>query len=222
MAIILSLLVAMQCQSVLAVSSLTIETTSGPVTGLINGTTPNVAQFLGIPYAEPPVKERRWLPSILKTRLSSIDATRFGYSCPQFEGNASSVWDTDAPQFITPANTTGEDCLVANVWAPWNKNNTEKLPVIVWIYGGGFQTGGGNIEYQIPSRWIERSQSHIVVGVKCHRELRGIWTRDMKNCVPPRRGLIGYYISDGREYSGLLGVSSRFSDFIRGRRQDGR
>ena len=156
----------LQCRPARSVGSLTIETTSGPVTGLINGTTPKVAQFLGIPYAEPPVAERRWLPSIPKSREDGIDATRFGLSCPQFEGNASNVWHTDAPEFITPANTTGEDCLFVNVWAPWKQNGSELLPVIAWIYGGGFQTGGGNIEYQNPSRWIERSQKHIVVGIK--------------------------------------------------------
>ncbi|KAF2792057.1 para-nitrobenzyl esterase [Melanomma pulvis-pyrius CBS 109.77] len=166
MVIVLGLLLAiLQLQPAYAVSSLTIETTSGPVTGLINGTTPNVAQFLGIPYAEPPVRERRWLPSILKSREDHIDATRFGQNCPQFEGNASNIWNTDAPEFNIPGNPKGENCLFANVWAPWNSNNTEKLPVIAWIYGGGFQSGGGDVEYQIPSRWIERSQKHIVVGI---------------------------------------------------------
>jgi acetylcholinesterase len=162
-------LFALYMQGAEAVSTLTIETTSGPVTGLINGTTPNVAQFLGIPFAEPPVGNRRWLPSIAKSRVDYIDATRFGLGCPQFQGNGSSVWGTDAPQFNTPANTTGEDCLSINIWAPWQQqqhNSSELLPVIAWIYGGGFQTGAGNIEYQNPSQWIARSQGHIVVGIK--------------------------------------------------------
>lgn len=151
-----------------AVRNLTIETSSGPVTGIINGTTPNVAQFLGIPFAEQPVGARRWLPAIAKSREDYIDATRFGHSCPQFEGNASNVWLDDAPEFVTPTDTTGEDCLSVNVWAPWKQDHQddEPLPVIAWIYGGAFQTGGGNIEYQNPSRWIERSQKHIVVGIK--------------------------------------------------------
>ncbi|KAF2731340.1 para-nitrobenzyl esterase [Polyplosphaeria fusca] len=156
-----------------AISTLTVETTSGPVTGLINGTTPNVAQFLGIPFAEPPVGERRWLPSVAKSRDGHIDATRFGLGCPQFQGNGSSVWATDAPQFNTPANTTGEDCLSVNIWAPWQHNGTEGLPVIAWIYGGAFQTGAGNIEYQNPSQWIERSQKHIVVGINYRLNIFG-------------------------------------------------
>jgi len=164
---LLGVLVALlHLRTAYAVGGLTIETTSGPVTGFINGTTPHVTQFLGIPYAEPPVGPRRWLPSVIKSREKSIDATHFGPSCPQFEGNTSNVWRTDAPEFVIKPNTTGEDCLSVNIWAPWKENGTEKLPVIVWIYGGAFVTGGGSIEYQIPSRWIERSQAHIVVGIK--------------------------------------------------------
>jgi acetylcholinesterase len=165
---LLGLIGLLQARAVCAVSSLTIETTVGPVTGLINGTTPHVAQFLGIPFAEPPVGERRWLPAIAKSREESIDATRFGLGCPQYTGDGQSVWATDAPEFNTPPNTTGEDCLSINVWTPWgmSQNSSELLPVIVWIYGGGFQSGAGNILYQNPSPWIERTQEHIVVSVK--------------------------------------------------------
>ncbi|ORY18929.1 Alpha/Beta hydrolase protein [Clohesyomyces aquaticus] len=158
MAVLLSiLLLFLKLKATEAVSSLTIETTSGPVTGLITGTTPNVAQFLGIPYSEQPVGERRWLSPVLKSREESIDATKFGHGCPQFENDRSSTYHTDAPEFLTPANTTGEDCLPLNIWTPWkqNGNGSERLP-----------TGAGNIEYQVPSRWIERTQKHIVVGIK--------------------------------------------------------
>ena len=157
----------LQSQVAFAVTSLTIKTSSGPATGLINGTTPNVAQFLGIPYAEPPVGSRRWLPAIAAKKRDRIDATRFGWSCPQFEGNGSSVWLNDVPETVTPPNTFNEDCLFVNVWAPWQeKKSKDLLPVIAWIHGGAFKTGGGNIEYQIPSRWVERTQKHIVIGIK--------------------------------------------------------
>ncbi|PSN70828.1 para-nitrobenzyl esterase [Corynespora cassiicola Philippines] len=178
MVLAVAVLVAfLQSRAVSAVGNLTIDTTSGPVTGLVNGTTPHVAQFLGIPFAEQPVGERRWLPPVAKSREERIDATRFGPGCPQFEGNASNVWLTDAPEFVTPANTTGEECLVVNVWAPWKqqqkKKHNESLPVIAWIYGGGFQTGSGHIEYQLPAQWIERSQKHIVVGINYRLNIFG-------------------------------------------------
>ncbi|KAF3043357.1 hypothetical protein E8E11_008434 [Didymella keratinophila] len=108
-----------------AVSSLKIDTTSGAVQGAVDSITPNVAHFLGVPFAEQPLGKRRWLPSIPKTKENgTIDASHFGPACPQFEGNADSVWLTDAPEFvITPRNYTGEDCLTVNVWTPWKEED---------------------------------------------------------------------------------------------------
>lgn len=149
-----------------AVRSPTVDTSSGPVTGFVDSNTPNVAQFLGIPFAEQPVGERRWLPPILKSREATINATAFGNSCPQFLGNKTTVWSADAPELgIIPG--IGEDCLSVNVWTPQTHcREGASLPVIAWLYGGGFQTGGGNVPYQNPGRWIERSQKHIVVSIK--------------------------------------------------------
>jgi len=54
-----------------------------------------------------------------------------------------------------------------SIWAPFSQESCNKeLPVIVWIYGGGSVTGGAEIKYQIPTAWVQRSQSHIVVQVK--------------------------------------------------------
>lgn len=162
-----------------AVSSLKIDTTSGTVQGGVDSITPNVAHFLGVPFAEQPLGKRRWLPSIPKARENiTIDATTFGPACSQFEGEGDSVWLTDAPEFvITPRNHSGEDCLSVNVWAPWQGakegnctekayETQEKLPVLAWIHGGSFQTGGANVPYQDPSRWVQRSGKHIVVGIQ--------------------------------------------------------
>lgn len=171
-----ALLSIFQFQTVVAVRSLNIDTTSGTVQGFIDDTTPNVAQFLGIPFAEQPIGTRRWLPPAPKLKENgTIDATKLGHACPQFEvdvDTAPNVWLTDAPEFVIyPSNYQGEDCLSVNVWTPWNEtqcpgDTTELLPVIAWIYGGGFQTGSGTVPYQIPSSWIERSGKHIVVGIK--------------------------------------------------------
>lgn len=152
----------------LAVTSLRVDTTVGTVYGLINGTTPNVAQFLGIPFAEPPVGELRWSPPTVKSPVSRIDATSFSPSCPQYESSIPSTYNIDSRGFLITPGKTSEDCLTLNIWAPVTTqgNCTQKLPVIVWIYGGSFQTGGGETAYQIPSQWVQRSQSHIVVGIK--------------------------------------------------------
>lgn len=152
-------------------SGLSIQTTVGTVNGFIDETTAaGVVQYRGIPFAEPPVNSRRWLPPIPKTYAGKtiIDGTKFGLSCPQYNAAGQSVYAIDAPQFSITPNRTSEDCLSLNIWAPAKREDGEgeKLPVIVWIYGGGFQTGGGDIEYQIPINWVQRSQKHIVVGIK--------------------------------------------------------
>ena len=125
----------------IAVSSLSIGTSVGTVYGLANGTTPNVAQFLGLSYAESRIGNSRWLP---KLKVDSIDATAFGPNCPQHDTSILSVYEADARQFLIPLKSTSEDCLFANIWTPYNCNkdsDRKLLPVIVWIYGG-FQTGG--------------------------------------------------------------------------------
>jgi acetylcholinesterase len=163
-----------QVPAALAISSLKIDTTSGPVQGAVDSVTPNVAHFLGIPFAEQPLGARRWLPPAHRGKQNqTIDATNFGPACPQFEKEGESVWANDATEFIiAPRDFMGEDCLAVNVWTPWKEdancagNETERLPVIAWIHGGSFQTGGPTVPYQDPSRWVERSGKHIVVGIK--------------------------------------------------------
>ncbi|KAI4649347.1 hypothetical protein J4E93_003663 [Alternaria ventricosa] len=169
-----------QLQLVTAVSSLHIDTSSGPVEGFTDDITPNVAQYLGIPFAEQPVGARRWLPPAPKCRANeTLKATNLGPSCPQFEGDAPNVWLTDAPEFIiSPRDYQSEECLNLNVWAPLStcetdKDESEPLPVLVWIHGGGFVTGGPTVPYQVPARWVERTGKHIVVGINYRLNIFG-------------------------------------------------
>lgn len=157
-----------------ALSSLFVNTSSGLLLGTVDSVTPKVIHFLGVPYSEPPVGARRWLPAIPKVREDKhvIDATHFGPACPQYASNKPTTWLVDAPEFnISPPDYQGEDCLSVNIWAPWEQDtscekSTELLPVVAWIHGGSFQTGGAQTPYHIPARWVERSGKHIVVGMK--------------------------------------------------------
>ncbi|ESQ74302.1 carboxylesterase/lipase family protein [Asticcacaulis sp. AC402] len=102
---------------------------SGEVRGVIAD---GIASFKGIPYAAPPVGSLRWRAPQPAAKWSGVrDAGAFGADCMQEPFPAD-----DAPLTVKPA----EDCLFVNVWRPAEARG--KLPVIVWIYGGGFVNGG--------------------------------------------------------------------------------
>ena len=61
------------------------------------------------------------------------------------------------------AQNSAEDCLTLAVWTPASAKPDSKLPVIVYLTGGGDVTGGINIPTQLPANWVHRSQKHIVV-----------------------------------------------------------
>lgn len=110
--------------------------------GLIRGTSHDgIISFKGIPYAAPPVGEYRWrVPQPAKRWKGVLDATQFR-SAPAQAG-----WQSNGEKM---QKGSSEDCLYLNIWRPGksasSKNNasSEKLPVMVWIYGGGFVGGNG-------------------------------------------------------------------------------
>lgn len=69
------------------------------------------------------------------------------------------------------ANTT-EDCLHLSIFAP--KPSSQKLPVVIWIHGGGYVFGGTNVPYQLAPNWVQRSHRHIVVQAQYRLNLFGL------------------------------------------------
>lgn len=110
----------------------TVRTASGVVAGKTSADS-KVRIFEGIPYAAPPVGELRWKPAQPAAPWSgTLQATHFGPRCMQGHAFSDMVFRDNGPS---------ENCLSLNVWAPAD-DAVAKLPVMVWIYGGGFVAGG--------------------------------------------------------------------------------
>lgn len=101
-------------------------TTEGTVAGVAGA---DSIAFLGIPYAKPPVGERRWAPpQPPAAHQGTLQAAAFGSACLQ------------GPGLETKSS---EDCLYLNVWKPVGAKPGDKLPTIFYIHGGAFTIGSG-------------------------------------------------------------------------------
>ncbi|MET0242251.1 MAG: carboxylesterase family protein [Flavitalea sp.] len=112
--------------------------------GKISGTTihNNITIFKGIPFAAPPVGALRWkAPQPVKAWTDVRECNRFGPSPMQPSPAPFSMW---SQEFLIPKEPISEDCLYLNVWTA-AKSQKEKRPVLVWIYGGGFGSGGSAV-----------------------------------------------------------------------------
>jgi para-nitrobenzyl esterase len=102
--------------------------------GLVEGRLEQgIWEFLGIPYARPPVAELRWRPPRPVPPWQGVrPCAQFGDSCPQPE---TEQYDLGG---------LGEDCLYLNIWVA-EEGAEENLPVMVWIHGGAFQIGSASL-----------------------------------------------------------------------------
>jgi para-nitrobenzyl esterase len=104
-----------------------VHVAQGDLTGVTEG---KVESFKGVPFAAPPVGDARWRPPGPAPAWSGVKAAdAFGPICMQAQ----------RPGF---SQAMSEDCLTLNVWRPAGAKAGDKLPVMVWIYGGGFIFGG--------------------------------------------------------------------------------
>ena len=117
-----------------------------------------VDAFLGLPYAVPPIGDRRFAPSTLWTEAWTgvRDARDYGHTCHQTTGD----WDQDPSEHPKPTDGTpfppppSEDCLNLNVFrpspptpSPPGAASPPLLPVMVYIHGGGFCSGAGSLAW---------------------------------------------------------------------------
>jgi para-nitrobenzyl esterase len=107
----------------------TVQVTGGALQGVVRD---GVASFKGIPFAAPPIGELRWKPPQPVKPWSGVrKADAFGPAPMQ---------NRAASMLMGGWSRVSEDCLYLNVWTP-ARHAGEKLPVMVWIYGGGFMIG---------------------------------------------------------------------------------
>jgi para-nitrobenzyl esterase len=128
-------------------------TESGTISGLrANG----VSVYKGVPFAAPPVGDLRWRPPVHSAFWSGTrKADAFAPACMQV--------GVSMPGETAPL--VSEDCLYLNIWTP-AKTAHEHLPVIVWIYGGGYINGSASM----PLYWGDRlAQKDVIVVTVAYR-----------------------------------------------------
>ncbi|PPR04709.1 hypothetical protein CVT24_011831 [Panaeolus cyanescens] len=126
------------------------------VTGVSSGA---VSKFLGIPFAKAP---RFRHAQAITTYFGALDATSYGLACPQQAFGSSAAANVGAREVVKrhlkrATSEEGEDCLNLNIITPLNTKSNAKLPVVVWIYGGGFQIGDAADADAMGTRVVERS-----------------------------------------------------------------
>ena len=116
---------------------------------IIGSSLGGIDSFKGIPFAQPPTKSLRLKPPQPITKAyGTITATGTPTACPQqsFQVDSSNLPSNvigmieDSP-FFQKATVSGEDCLTLNIQRPSTAKQGSKLPVLFWIYGGGFEFG---------------------------------------------------------------------------------
>lgn len=149
----------------------------------------NIDVFNGIPYAKPPVGNLRWKPAeavepwncIIKTRKHGVSMQCDFYGSPDFDCSKMDI---------------SEDCLYLDIWAPADRKR-KNLPVLVWIHGGGWQSGSALLD-KYNGTWLAQ-RGAIVVSVEYRVGIFGFFSHP-ELAKENDRGISGNYgLTDIRE-----------------------
>ena len=124
-----------------------VQTTGGEVAGQILPS--GVKAWLGVPFAKPPVQNLRWQPPQPISWNGVWNADRKGAECIQV------LRPHDINHYFGE-EATSEDCLYMNIWAPAAAKPGAKLPVIVFMYGGGYTIGSSGMANYGGEGWPRR------------------------------------------------------------------
>ena len=151
LSLLLALFPAALAAAAASISGSPVVTLSSPAATITGESQAKVERFIGVPFAQPPTGPLRLKPPQRQEKdgdLGQIQATGVARSCPQF---LSSTDDSDLPEALitrltdirVSQNVTnmGEDCLSVSIHRPPGTTAGDNLPVLFWIYGGGFEMG---------------------------------------------------------------------------------
>ena len=137
-----------------------VQTRAGAITGTTTSLA-NVRAYLGIPFAAPPVGDGRWRgPRPLTAWTGVRAADHFSSSCMQSAPSAFGPWTLE---FLL-RGPVSEDCLYLNVWTA--ASSAERRPVLVYIYGGGFSSGSGDVPVYEGTRLAEKGLVVLTVNYR--------------------------------------------------------
>lgn len=157
----------------------TVRITQGALRGIAK---PGVEIFKGIPYGQPPVGALRWRPPVPAVRWNGVrDASVPAAACVQ---------SGDLPF----AKRQSEDCLYLNVWRPAGTKAGAKLPVMVWIHGGGFVRGTGSAPQYDGSHVARRGVIQVTLNYRLGR--LGFFAHPALTAENPKGPLGNYGLMD--------------------------
>ncbi|KAI1867813.1 uncharacterized protein JN550_006954 [Neoarthrinium moseri] len=168
-------------------ADVSVPTSSGPVEGHLAANTTRVLEFLGIPYAAPPVANLRFQPPAPYKGKEVINGTDFGFICMQvdmfagaptqkgkLEGRALPLTPAGyalLQEYFTGIPPISEDCLTLNVWAKGDTGGDKKA-VMVWIHGGGFTSGSSAVPFYT-GKYLAEQDDVIVVSLNYRLNIFG-------------------------------------------------
>ncbi|KAL7905855.1 Alpha/Beta hydrolase protein [Trichoderma velutinum] len=158
-----------------------VPTTSGLITGHVPSNSDCVVEFLGIPYAQPPVGELRFeAPVKLNASSKPFIASNYAADCPHPRNTNLSGYPGFTPQgpkcvagfLVDGATPQSEDCLYLNVWTKATNVADASKPVLVFFFGGGFNFGGTDTAFY-NGKYFAGAQDVIVVTVNYRIDVFG-------------------------------------------------